>query len=117
MNRSQFALIAVSLVFASQAFGAREGEGRGSLAALRQAIRVNDVKVTGPVSCKVAAQNNGEACALTIEDRGSGKTFKLEDGGEVMKLFHSGTRHVSVEGTLTEFDTIRVGKAAQAYGL
>lgn len=69
------------------------------------------VRIEGALSCNLGTENNGQGCALRLEEAGTGKIFNLVEAANAMRLFQDGSRKVAVEGTMADAETIQVKEA------
>jgi hypothetical protein len=81
-------------------------------AAIRQEIRLSNVRIEGSLTCKMAMENNGQPCAISLQEGTSGRVYGFANPGEALRLFNSGARFVAVEGTMAGETTIQIKKIA-----
>jgi hypothetical protein len=100
-------LAAQVLFLPVQAFALR---GDSTLSSFRQETRTQTIEVRGALSCLRGASNNGEACALKIQDQKSGRIFNLANASEVMRIFNEGNQFVTIEGKMSGDSTLVVSR-------
>lgn len=74
------------------------------------------IRVEGALICDLANSNSGQTCSLQIVEAKSGRTYSLvpsELSGFMMRMYHSGSKLVAIEGTLAGADAIHVHECRQ----
>jgi hypothetical protein len=71
------------------------------------------VKIIGLLSCKLGVENTGQGCMLKLEEKGTGRIYRLSNAGEAMRLFQSGSKNVAIEGKFSDAETIEIGNVAK----
>jgi len=105
----KFLMIMTVALFSVPAFAVRNGDVTN--ASIRQEMRLDSkIKMQGALTCNLGAENNGQACALRIKDKTTGKTFNLVENKAAMRLFHEGYTQVSITGTMYDSQTIQVAE-------
>jgi hypothetical protein len=82
-------------VLASWAFGSACDIGDRRPSSTEETL----VTIQGKLICDMGTQNNGQPCALRIEEDGTGRVFVLSGSDSLMRLyFVDGARRATVEG-------------------
>jgi len=66
------------------------------------------LQIVGDLRCDMGEQNSGEPCEVKIKDSKTGKVFFLSRAKTAMRLYMSGTRHVTLDGRDAGSETIEV---------
>ena len=106
-NKSLFLMGAIVIASAFQlaAFAASRD---GNLATVRQMLDTEaSIKLEGALACNMGTENTGQPCVLQLMEK-SGKTIRLNNSQQAMKLFHSGTKNVAIEGKMGDDNTLQI---------
>ena len=93
---------AMGLGMLGMAAGDREGPGHrdrepASVTRLNSGSAPKS-KITGTLSCEMAAENTGQACQLKLLEAGTGKQYEINGSNDAMRLFQDGKREVAIVG-------------------
>lgn len=55
-------------------------------------------RLKGTLACEQASENIGTACLLKLTEQDTGRIYEIRGSNEAMRLFHDGTREVSIVG-------------------
>ncbi|MBC7385342.1 MAG: hypothetical protein H7301_04145 [Cryobacterium sp.] len=84
----------------------RSDRGPAGLARM-ESQQSSRVSVIGTLRCLVAAENNGEACSLSLTNRENGKNLRISGSSSAMRLYTDGKTEVVATGTI-QGDSLRV---------
>lgn len=87
---------------------ARQYEREFSASQIRQELKNSLVQIQGALSCNGTEASSIEYCHLRIEDVKTGRSYRLRNAGDLMRLYRQGTRKAAVTGTVIRGDTIEV---------
>lgn len=112
MQIIQFTFVHLGITFAlmSPAFAYR---GDAPMAMTRQSEASNRVTVEGNLICETlkVKTSSEKTCDLKIQDRSTGKVYRLASTESTLKLFESGIHEVAIEGRFSDFDLIEIKNA------
>lgn len=83
---------------------------------MRKLAERANVRIEGNLICQMGTENNGQNCDLKIQEANTGKIYRVAGNAtdSTMRLFHSGTRQVALEGTLAENNTTIIANRSEA---
>ncbi len=70
----------------------------------------SEIRIEGGLSCRIQQDSKGDHCVLRLEDFHTGKVFRLVGESAALKMYQKGMKTVSVMGTITDFQTLKVEK-------